>query len=95
MRRGHPLHHHHLHLPLLLLLLATATTAAAAALAPPTVLAPASIAPTNLLLWGVNQPWAGRYGAHGLAQPERVHALRALGVGSVRFPGGTVSQVKG
>ena len=94
MRRGHPPHHHHHH-PLLLLLLATATTAAAAALAPPTVLAPASIAPTNLLLWGVNQPWAGRYGAHGLAQPERVHALRALGVGSVRFPGGTVSQVKG
>ena len=92
MRRGHPPHH----LPLLLLLAtATATTAAAAALAPPTVLAPASIAPTNLLLWGVNQPWAGRYGAHGLAQPERVHALRALGVGSVRFPGGTVSQVKG
>ena len=90
MRRGHPPHHHH---PLLLLLLATATTAAA--LAPPTVLAPASVAPTNLLLWGVNQPWAGRYGAHGLAQPERVHALRALGVGSVRFPGGTVSQVKG
>ena len=91
------MHHHLLHLPLLLLLLlATATTAAAAALAPPTVLAPAaSIAPTNLLLWGVNQPWAGRYGAHGLAQPERVHALRALGVGSVRFPGGTVSQVKG
>ena len=87
--------HLHLHLPLLLLLLATATTAAAAALAPPTVLAPSSTAPTNLLLWGVNQPWAGRYGAHGLAQPERVHALRALGVGSVRFPGGTVSQVKG
>ena len=88
---------HHLHLPLLLLLLllATAATTAAAALAPPTVLAPASSAPTNLLLWGVNQPWAGRYGAHGLAQPERVHALRALGVGSVRFPGGTVSQVKG
>ena len=89
---------HHLHLPLLLLLATTAaaTATTAAALAPPTVLAPAaSIASTNLLLWGVNQPWAGRYGAHGLAQPERVHALRALGVGSVRFPGGTVSQVKG
>ena len=85
----------HHHLPLLLLLLVTATAAAAAALAPPTVLAPAAATQSNLLLWGVNQPWAGRYGAHGLAQPERVHALRALGVGSVRFPGGTVSQVKG
>ena len=92
MRRGHPHHRLHPHLPLLLL--ATAALASAAALAPPTVLAPAPGPPaaTNLLLWGVNQPWAGRYGAHGLAQPERVHALRALGVGSVRFPGGTVSQ---
>lgn len=49
--------------------------------------------PTNRLIFGVNQDWAGGHWAPaGLLEPKMIAAIRSLGVGSLRFPAGTASQ---
>ena len=48
--------------------------------------------PTNRMIYGVNQDWAGGHWSPTLQEPTLLAAIRSLGVGSLRFPAGTSSQ---
>ncbi|MGC8862531.1 MAG: hypothetical protein ACP5R5_07120 [Armatimonadota bacterium] len=54
----------------------------------PAFLASGEAVPTNRMLFGVNRPWP--MSGQKLDDPELLRALRALHVGALRFPGGTV-----